>query len=388
MQKHSVGRVRLVVLAAGVSASIASASGGDGATWGERGTITEIKAEPERKETPTELGLVKWARGFDAACKTAREEKKPVLILFSEVPGCATCKGYGEKVMSHPLVVEAAETLFVPVAVYNNIEGEDRKTLDSFKEPTWNNPVVRIVSAERVSLTDRVDGDYTVAGVVKAMSAALKAARREVPAYLTLLEEEETARSGKPETAVFAVHCFWEGDQKFGELAGVVGTRIGFLDGQEVVEVRYNPSKLTFANLRKKAAGMSCATRIYARSDAQASSKASGRDDKLVVKRSTQEIRPDQVQKYHLSHTLYRFVPMTELQAARVNAALASGKDADQYLSPRQRSLYATIEKKQGEGWAECVGATNLVKAWEEAMKIAGKAVPGEEAGAPKKPKK
>lgn len=326
--------------------------------------------EPQKTDTPTELGLVKWNRGFDAACKVAKDQGKPVLILFSEVPGCATCKGYGEKVMSHPLVVEAAEMLFVPVAVYNNIEGDDRKTLDSFKEPTWNNPVVRVVAADRTPLTDRVDGDYTVAGVAKAMTAALKAAKKDVPAYLSLLAEEEVARSTKTETAVFAVHCFWEGDQKFGELPGVVGTSIGFLDGQEVVEVKYAPSKLTFADLRKKAAAMSCATRIYARNDAQAASKPAGKDDKLQVKRSTEAMRLDKVQKYHLSNSLYKHVPMTELQACRVNAAIASSADAPRFLSPRQQSLYATIQKNQTAAWPECVGETNLVKAWADATKI------------------
>lgn len=329
-----------------------------------------IMADDPKAGAPTELGLVNWKRGFGAAVKAAHAAEKPLLVLFSEVPGCATCKGFGEKVMSHPLVVEAAETLFVPVAVYNNIEGDDRRTLESFKEPTWNNPVVRIITADRSPLAERVDGDYTVAGVVRAMEAALKAAHRDVPRFLSLLAEEEVARGDKVETAVFAVHCFWEGEEKIGRLEGVIQTRIGFLDGQEVVEAQFAPAKLPFERLRKQVAALSCATRIYARTDAQAASKAGGATDTLQVKRSSDPVRPDKVQKYHLSRSLYKHVPMTELQASRINAAVAAGEDADRYLSPRQRELHAVIQKSEAAGWPAVVGTSSLVKAWAEAGKV------------------
>jgi len=39
------------------------------------------------KEQPKELGLVKFGRDFDAAVATAKKEKKPLFVLFDEVPG-------------------------------------------------------------------------------------------------------------------------------------------------------------------------------------------------------------------------------------------------------------------------------------------------------------
>ncbi|MCA9256836.1 MAG: thioredoxin family protein, partial [Phycisphaerales bacterium] len=96
-----------------------------------------------KSATPQELGTISWRRGFDAAAAESKRSGRPLLILFQEVPGCGTCRSYGDRVLSHPLIRDAAESLFVPVAVYNNIPGDDENTLKSFKEPAWNNPVVR-----------------------------------------------------------------------------------------------------------------------------------------------------------------------------------------------------------------------------------------------------
>ncbi|XAL99693.1 hypothetical protein OT109_19205 [Phycisphaeraceae bacterium D3-23] len=43
--------------------------------------------------------------------------------------------------MSHPLIVEAAEDLFVPVAIHNNKDGHDGEVRERFDEPAWNYPV-------------------------------------------------------------------------------------------------------------------------------------------------------------------------------------------------------------------------------------------------------
>src|SRR5262245_32481090 len=85
--------------------------------------------------SPKELGDIKFGRDLDAALAQSKASSRPVLILFDEIPGCATCTGYGETVLKQPLLVEAAETLFIPVAIYNNLGGKDREVLDAFGEP-------------------------------------------------------------------------------------------------------------------------------------------------------------------------------------------------------------------------------------------------------------
>lgn len=38
-------------------------------------------------QPPVELGKIQWLRDFDAGMARAKEEGKPVLLLFQEVPG-------------------------------------------------------------------------------------------------------------------------------------------------------------------------------------------------------------------------------------------------------------------------------------------------------------
>ncbi|MEC9372619.1 MAG: thioredoxin family protein, partial [Planctomycetota bacterium] len=179
-----------------------------------------------------ELGAIEWMRDFDAAQAAARQSGRPMLVLFDEVPGCHTCVSFGETTLSHPLFVEAAETLFTPVAVFNNIEGRDREVLNSFNEPTWNNPVIRVMDAQRRELAPRHADDYSVAGLAATMAAALQSHGQTPPQWLTMLAHEDV----KTERATFAMHCFWEGEALLGGIEGVTKTRTGWLDNREVVE--------------------------------------------------------------------------------------------------------------------------------------------------------
>ncbi len=197
---------------------------------------------------PEELGKVNWMRNFEAGLAQSATLKKPVFLLFQEVPGCSTCRNYGQNVLSHPLIVEAIETLFVPVAVFNNNGGADAKVLKYFGEPAWNNPVVRIVNNKKQDLIQRVNGNYSRLGIVQAMRLALQVEDLEVPAYLTLLEDELLAAQTGTESAVFSMYCFWTGEKEIGKLDGVLETQAGFMNGREVVKVKFDPEKIAYKN--------------------------------------------------------------------------------------------------------------------------------------------
>lgn len=337
-------------------------------------SVTATAAPPPEKATaaqPPELGAIHWQRGFDGALAAAKKADRPLLVLFQEVPGCGTCVGYGAGPLSHPLIVEAAETLFRPVAVYNNIPGDDEKTLKSFKEKAWNNPVVRIVSADRRDIVPRVAGDYSSAGLVAAMVAALEKQKKPVPRYLRMLAEELRSRSRKTETATFAMHCFWEGEGALGRMPGVLRTLPGFVGKREVVEVEFDPSIVDYAALVEKARGAKCASRVFTRSDRQQKVAR-----KLVgdeAERTDEATRPDKQPKYYLSRTPMRFVPMTPMQACRVNSAIGAGKDAKPLLSPRQAALFETVKVNLTAGWPDAVGAEDLAKAWGAAQTVAAR---------------
>lgn len=92
----------------------------------------------------------------------------------------------------------------MPACIYNNAKDE-AALLKSFKEPSWNNPVVRVMTAKRKDLVPRVNNDWTLAGLAQAMVGALDAAKRPVPPYLALLAREEAARKRGVERAVFGM---------------------------------------------------------------------------------------------------------------------------------------------------------------------------------------
>ncbi len=104
--------------------------------------------------------------------------------------------------MSHPTIVEAAETLFVPLCIYNNTEGDhDHKVLKSFEEKAWNNPVVRIIDADRLPLAPRIVNQWTVEALAEGMCKALDAS----PIWLRLLASEARGHARGVETAIFGM---------------------------------------------------------------------------------------------------------------------------------------------------------------------------------------
>ncbi|HQR05308.1 MAG TPA: hypothetical protein PLN21_00730 [Gemmatales bacterium] len=70
------------------------------------------------------------------------------------------------------------------MAIYNNVPGDDEKVLKKFKEPAWNNPVVRFIDNSEKDLIPRWENDWSQVGLLKQMKAALEKAGRPVPLAL------------------------------------------------------------------------------------------------------------------------------------------------------------------------------------------------------------
>jgi hypothetical protein len=85
----------------------------------------------------------------------------------------------------------------------NNVEGYEADVLRRFEEPAWNNPVVRFLGADGRDVLARKDGVWSAGALLGRMTAALRAARRPVPAWLATVAAETA--SGEVATAVFAM---------------------------------------------------------------------------------------------------------------------------------------------------------------------------------------
>ncbi len=298
---------------------------------------------------PEELGDVHWLRNYDEALAQSEKQGLPVFILFQEVPGCHTCTTYGNKILQHPFIVELIETHFVPLAIYNNKGGEDRKVLQKYREPSWNNPVVRITNQKGDDLINRVAGDYSLLGLAKGIQQAMVLSGQTTPAYLDIFLEELEGQ-GQEEEAFLSMYCFWTGEKEIAKIDGVLSTEAGFMHGREVVKVTYNGDKTNLNQIAKKAEKVSCADQVFANQKGHFVDKGVGK------------YRQDREVKYYLSKSAYRSIPMTALQSAKVNSAIGQGKNALQYLSPRQIELmnHVSNENRIGE---------DFVSSWHKVVK-------------------
>jgi len=265
-----------------------------------------------------ELGDVHWHRDYDEALAVAKKEDKPVLILFQEVPGCSTCRNYGNNVLTHPHIVEAIEELFIPLTIFNNKGGRDKETLNRYSEPTWNNPVVRVVNSKGKNIVDRLNGNYTSAGLISTINTALTESGVIIPKYLELLEQELTANKDE---IFLSMYCFWTGEKEIANLPGVVSTQAGFMNGKEVVKIEYDKNLNSAKKIKKAAAKKSCGDHLYT---------------------SNSGYRIDRESKYYLQHSILKHIPMTGLQAAQINRALAL---------PRQITLLSKVKEAKGKGF-------------------------------------
>ena len=102
------------------------------------------------------------------------------------------------------MLVDLVENEFVPLAIKNNVPGADAAVLAEYKEPTWNNPVVRYFGADGTELISRKDRVWDEPAVIARTAAALEAAKVERPGYFDLLVTENTAT--KTNEALFSMY--------------------------------------------------------------------------------------------------------------------------------------------------------------------------------------
>lgn len=273
-----------------------------------------------------ELGKVHWYRDYMEAIADGKKEKRDIVLLFQEVPGCSTCRNYGHNVLSHPLMVEALENTFIPLVIFNNKGGEDRNILKKFKEPSWNNPVVRIIDTNGKNLVKRISNDYSALALIKRMKETLKKRKKNIPIYMDLLEQELSSfDTQKYEQTTYEMYCFWNGEKQLGKIDGVLNVESGFYNTSEVVKTTYNPELLSKSKL---------------------DSLAKEKGFKPLNSIEKFRLSPNDLH-YYLQHSDYRFIPLTDLQKTKINSTLGDNKSAEKYLSPQQLKWLHSIRSKE-----------------------------------------
>ena len=297
-----------------------------------------------KAQNPLEAGEVNWLRNFEEAKHESKEKNKPIFILFQEIPGCSTCQRYGQEILSHPLIVETIEDFFVPLLIHNNKQGADAEVLAMYKEPAWNNPVVRLVDAEGVNIINRLAGAYSPYDVVHYMINGLIKTQQSIPTYLSLLEEELLMEKLGTKETFFSMYCFWSGEKQIAKQKGVAYTEAGYMDGKEVVKVRYAPDLISYESLLERSEKVQCASGAYSNDHSERKIAA----EKLgnTNAQNTKMYRKDKEDKYYLSKSDLQYIPLTDLQKSRTNSMIAERLNPVDILSPRQIKFLSNIDNR------------------------------------------
>ena len=247
-------------------------------------------------------------------------------------------------------MVEAIEDSFVPVLIYNN-KSSDATLLKQFNEPSWNNPVVRFLNSNGNDVISPKSGVWNVGPMAARMTAALKAAKRPVPSYLSAIAIDNS----KLEIATFAMHCYWTGEARLGAIDGVMSTSAGWAGGLEVVQLTYDPSIVEYSKLVTTAQSFQCATKVFTHSDSQFKTAKALVGSRAVEFPGGSRKAKLSDQKYQLrTITGVRSLPLTTFQSTKVNSFIRSAElqRVYEFLSPRQTKLLEQIlaESKKSNG--------------------------------------
>lgn len=249
------------------------------------------------------------------------------------------------------------ETEFVPVCIYNNVEGgHDEQVLKAYGEPPWNFQVFRLLDAEGTDILPRVDLLRTTNMLCEWLLHTYDARELEAPRTLEMIRDE-TYLADHPQRislATFSMHCYWVGEQKLGGLDGVLRTRAGWIGEREVVEVEFDHEVVPYADLVAKAAELECLDRIFTHDREQAKVARRAGHGELVedLTRAARSVEPTE-QWYHLRRSPLGHLPLTSVQCTKLNAAATYagestnpvfGAAVETLLTVRQRANLARLE--------------------------------------------
>ena len=300
--------------------------------------LLELRTSPQTQ--PIELGKVAWLRDYEQALLESKKGNKPILLFFQEVPGCRSCVNYGRDVLSHPLMVEAIENEFIPLAIHNNKPGKDAEILKKYNESSWNNPVTHFVDFKGNDIISKLANNYHPISMYNKMIEALEASKKEIPEYVKLLGDDLKIEYGHAAKTVYETPCFWSGETSLAQDKGVIATKAGLIGHKEVVEVYVDTMQTSITDLDSYA-------------NEQGFYKVDGHDN----------FRIDKDPQFYLKKSKYSQLPLSPAQRTKINLALPYKQNPNKFLSPKQlRWLQNKVSSKVIN---DTMNAMNFEPAWD-----------------------
>ena len=161
---------------------------------------------------------------------------------------------------------------------------------------------------------------------------------------------EDAGPNGAPayETATFSMYCYWTGEATVGRVPGVVASRIGHLDGHEVVEVTYDSGRTGVGELAQALKRQSSLYSLIVASPAeQAVAEGYLKPSEIAVRRGETRYIASK-HSLQVRHPDLYFLDLTEEQAIALNAWSHFGGPMPDVLSPDQERRWHELQEKLG----------------------------------------
>ena len=282
----------------------------------------------------------------------------------------------------HPLILEAIETFFIPVAIIpNHVEGQQSLQLNvtsvGFMDSSHKN-LIEPISCQGLSIRPILE---------TAMSYVLKKNEQPIPTFLGDMMLSYSSDKGFERHAWFGFHDKLPASDEFCSIMGMQRCQFGGFANQAddpVVEIIYNYKETCYSSLLRQVLTLLTSRQIvvYCQSNDERMAarveinKLSGLgkyERQIAIVQVNKSIvfepRMDNNCYSGIRQTPLRYVPMTEYQASKSNQLIVDGQyeKAATLLSPRQVKILATAVSTCFKDFFDVVGYP-IIDAWISTM--------------------
>lgn len=281
-------------------------------------------------------------------------------------------------VFLHPLILEAIETLFIPVAIIpNRVDGQQSHLLNvtsiGFMDSSHQN-LLEPISCQEFSIRTILE---------TAMSYVLKKNDQPIPTFLADMMLSYPIDKGRERRAWFGFHDKLPALDEFRSINGIQCWQLGGFANQAddpVVEIVYDYTETCYSALLRQVLTLLTSRQIvlYCQSNDERMAARVEINKLSGFGKYERQIAVVQVSKSNvfeplidnncfaaIRQTPLRYVPMTAYQASKSNQFILDGQydKATALLSPRQVKILATVVSTGSKDFFDVVGYP-IIDAW------------------------
>lgn len=189
--------------------------------------------------------------------------------------------------------------------------------------------MVRFLGPDGTEIVPKLADRYDALGLHEKITAVLECVGENLPGYFRLLARDLLVESGLTENALYTTPCFWSGETSLAQHPAVIVTEAGWIDGEEVVRVEFDP-------------------RAALRSELDAYASEEGFNPLQGG-----SFEHDHEPQFYLRKHTARHLPLTPAQRTQINLAVPYRTPLAGLLSPQQCAWLADPGLQRASGGEE-----------------------------------